>query len=100
VSADNGIYILETGTGPSREYRVKHLQAVEDLMWDEGIGDYSENADIHIENARKMWADCTVITSRREAFQEAQKLFDEIMQDDFCPIVEYGIQTIPVPRDF
>jgi len=28
-----------------------------------------------------------------EAWKEAQRIYDEIMNDDFCPIVEYGIRT-------
>jgi hypothetical protein len=108
MSADNGIYILQTlrrrgaVPGGEYEYRVAHLQGVENYLWDSkryGKGGYSKNPDVWIKNARKMWRGCTVYVDRDEAFAEATRIYDEIMKDDF-PIVEYGICEIVIDRLF
>ncbi len=90
MSADNGVYILETPGHPDptkKQYRVIHAQAIEnvtsyDPLW---------NQD---ECARDYFGKCQVFHDESEAFQEAQRIYDEIMKDDFCPIVEYGISFI------
>ena len=98
MSADNGIYILET-EGP--EYRVAHLSAVENYLWDEEIKemDYG-NMDNAIKNAREMWHDQTVHLDKASALAEAAKMEEEIYADDYCPILEYGISFIRIPRRF
>jgi len=122
VSADNGIYILET-EGP--EFRVAHLMAVENINFDENapepmqppgnnsIYEYrpedaahcawqeanqkrydSQDPDVLIKNAREMWAGSPVFTSKSFAFMYA----DEISKK--YTILEYGISTIKIPRKF
>lgn len=122
MSADNTIAILETGI-EKKEYRVAHLQAVENIQYDENAPDlgycpnkntyckdhtpdictmciayenryYSDNLDVLIRNARKMWKDCPVYNDEAEAFLAAKAMYEEI---GYC---EYGIRTIKIPRDF
>ena len=100
MSADNGIYILETvGYGVPSEYRVKHLQAIDNVYWDNVKKESTNNQDIHIINARCMWNGCKVFTDRVEALKEADRIYREIMGSDF-PIIEYGISLITISRKF
>jgi hypothetical protein len=97
MSADNGIYILRTLVSISPrifEYRVKHLQAIDNLGWDSKIEEYTQDPDIHIKNARKIFAKCFPIETREEALKEALKRMEEI------GYVEYGIQEIEIDRIF
>lgn len=96
MSADNGIYILET-IGP--EYRVAHLQAIDNLAYDESAPKGSErynskNPDVLIKNARKMWQNCQVFTSEERAMKSAM----EMLKD--CCVCEYGICYIKIDRKF
>lgn len=99
MSADNGIYILVTGTGNNKEYRVKELQAVDNVNWDSEITDYTSDPDIRIKNARRMWKNCTPYKKRAEAMEQAGGLYEEIMESTF-PVLEYGICFIEIPKDF
>ena len=99
MSADNGIYILQTNKGDGFEFRVVHLQAVENYQWDNVDKCYTDDEDVLIENAREMWRDCEVFTDKREAFLEADEQTEEILSDD-CGILEYGICTIKIDREF
>jgi len=99
MSADNGVYILRSKKGKTFEYRVKMLQAIEDLEWDHKYKKYSEDAQVHINNARKFWKGCKVYKTEQEALKEAYKLHDEIMKDDLG-MCEYGIRTITILKEF
>lgn len=128
MSADNGIYILETRKGNEKEYRVAHLQAVENVYWhmcsvhkdDYQFGNEIEDAQgirktenchechtgecrhskCHIQQARRMWDKSQVYASKDKAFTKANVMYDDIMDEDFCPIVEYGISSIPIDEEF
>lgn len=94
MSADNGIYILET---PNRrtgftEYRVAHCQAIENIHCPED----TETEDSYL---RMLFGKCNVLNDRLAALRLAQEIYDEIMNSDFA-IIEYGIQTIRFPREF
>jgi hypothetical protein len=85
MSADNTVAILHTKDG----YRVKHAQAIENIYYQ-----CRRKGDPQF-NARQLWnyfSNCKIFTTQEEAWKEAQRIYDEIMQDDCCPIVEYGIQ--------
>lgn len=144
MSADNGIYILETNgrvVSTEKEYRVAHLMAVENYMFDENAPDphkmespldengrpmstwrvlnendpryaqqnaireaytaryFSPIPDVQISNARGMWVG-KVFYKREEALMEADRMYQEIMSDEFCPIVEYGISFIVIDAVF
>jgi len=123
MSADNGIYILHSKDG----YRVAHLQAIENIYWwdtccdnpnvvekehDEiyvipiclNCGterpDAEERSEICPKRLKEMFGDAKYFETREEAFEEACRMYNEIMNDDFCPIVEYGIQFIEYDKEF
>ena len=98
MSADNGVYILQT-KGP--EFRVKHLQAIDNVYYCWGYnedgtikGGETDNQDIWIVNARQMWFGAPVFTSEEEAWKHAREVYEVISY------VEYGIGKIEIDRDF
>ena len=92
ISADNGIYIAEFPTlDGSREWRVIHAQAIDNLDY------YPEGSP---EEAREIieyfGTDSARIFSNLDAaLKAAFELEDEILNDDFCPILEYGVCRLP-----
>lgn len=100
ISADNGIYILQTKKGDGFEYRVAHLQAVENYRWDDDKHTDSDDPQIQIKNAREMWGECEVIVDRTSALQVADAMAQKILDDEFCPILEYGISFIKIDAEF
>lgn len=94
MSADNGIYVLETKDG----FRVVELQAVENYCWDDEIGGHTTDQDVWIKNAREMWASSPHFKTEEEAMKYAKKLHDKTMKD--FGIVEYGISFITIDRNF
>lgn len=95
MSADNGIYILETNTEKEgvTEFHVSHLQAVDNYTWDHINNGHTENEDVHIFNARRMWTG-PVYKNREDAEKYAQELSGEF------DILEYGIISIRINRVF
>ena len=91
MSADNGVYILET-EGP--EYRVAEMMAVDNVSWDCDLSCETNDFDILIKNAREMWSDALVFTDRNEAIIAAHKLHDEV------GYTEYGVSFIGIPKPF
>lgn len=89
MSADNGVYILET-TGP--EYRVACLQAIENIDWDPETCASDADEDTRIANARKMFSGARAFTDRSDAITYAFALADEY------PFLEYGVSDIKVDR--
>jgi len=114
MSADNGIYILKTLDG----YRVILAQNIENLYWWEtwsccgnpvpAVKD-GENYCIHCGNTlpahekrdeinplelAEYFGRCNVLKTEKEAWEEAQSLYEAIMEDDYCPILEFGVQFI------
>lgn len=105
MSADDGIYILKTKKGDGFEYRVEHLQAVENVDWDEnlpnsyhGLGDHTDDDDVRIKNAREMWKHSPIFVTQESAFANAQQVYEEVNWDGFP--VEYGISVIAIDREF
>ncbi|WP_206459369.1 hypothetical protein [Anaerovorax sp. IOR16] len=82
MSVDNGVYILQC----KDQYRVKHLQAIDNLYWDdkEGVMD-----DIVPLRAVEMFGDCKYTRD----FDKAVKIASYILRD--LSTCEYGIQIIP-----
>jgi len=81
MSADNGIYILQTIDG----FRVVHVQAIENIYDGDGF---------NLEAVAEYFGRSNILKNEVEAWEEAQILYDEIMNDDYCPIIEYGVQFI------
>lgn len=88
MSADNGVYILKT----KDQYRVAHLQAIENLSWSaiDGRWDFSEKAKERYVPTRvmEMWGGCKYTRNREVAFQIAQRMVRNLR------ICEYGIHVI------
>jgi len=87
MSADNGVYILHCKDG----FRVKHTQAIDNVYWN-----CHRKTDPEF-NARQLFlyfSNCKVFQDEGEAFLEAKRIYDEIMRDDCCPIIEYGICSL------
>lgn len=82
MSADNGIYILKTG----REYRVKHLHAIENLYWD----NITEKCTRELNHARLLdeFHDCRSTPNSEMAIKVALREKEKI------PYCEYGIQIL------
>jgi len=94
MSADNGIYILATPKGDGFEYRVEHLQSIDNYMWDHDLHCDTDDKDIWIKNAREMWKGCEVLESQIDAL----KLAEELLEQEY--ICEYGISFISIRRKF
>lgn len=95
MSADNGIYVLETNTETAgvTEFRVSHLQAIDNIAWDCLKHECTDDEDVRIFNARRMWTG-PVYKNREDAMKYAQELSGEF------DILEYGISSIRINRDF
>lgn len=85
MSADNGIYILQTLDG----FRVKHTQAIDNLYWWEG----ETRNEINPDTLKECFGLCDVLKTKEEALMKASKMEEEIANSS-CPILEYGIQMI------
>lgn len=99
MSADNGIYILQTESqNGGDEFRVAHLQAIDNISWDEDLGLHTDNLDKQIKNARDMFQGAEIFKTEDQAFQKARDLAKEIDEDG--GYLEYGISSILIPRVF
>ena len=79
------------------EYRVIHAQGIENIYWDNEAGDYREDANPKI--LIDYFGEAPVMT-QEEAQSYAFKMEEEIMDDDFCPVLEYGVSTISLDKPF
>jgi hypothetical protein len=118
MSADNGIYVLETD-GP--EYRVRDIQAIENMYWgrcsihgsDMHFGNMVRNGvkdedcaecrgatpetatpEMVLENAREMYKGCQVFTDKGKAYEYAVQLYET------SEICEYGIVPLKIIGKF
>ena len=82
MSADNGVYILKTGN----QYRVKHLQAIDNLYWDYCKTQFQNT--IVPTRIFEMFCDCKYTYNCETAFKIANNIFKKLS------ICEYGIQLI------
>jgi len=84
MSADNGVYILKT----NKQYRVKHLGAIDNLYWDYSI---MQSIDTPVSTRiLEMFGDCKYTYDHEKAFTIANNIFKKL------PICEYGIQLIDI----
>ena len=118
MSADNGIYILQTKDG----FRVAHIQAVDNMWWhptccsnpervetdqkDDGCyhercencglldPEFEEKDYVNWDVMRDFFGKSEVYPSQEVAMLMADEIYKEITSDDLCGIVEYGIQII------
>lgn len=92
MSADNGIYILQTkDENGVLEYRVAHLGAIENLYYSDPSGD-----EVY------MWLffrKSPLFYDKNDAYEWAKEIEKEILDDDFG-IIEYGIVLLEVNKSF
>jgi hypothetical protein len=121
MSADDGIYILQT-LGP--EFRVVHTQAIENIYWhptccdNPDIGEYKDSGpdeeycyheickncntkdpkrylreEAYLPTLYDYFHESEVFSTKEEAFEQADFLYFQANKDCCCG-VEYGIQVI------
>jgi len=85
MSADNGIYIARFKDGS----KVIHAQAIENLSyrWSDKIAGYNY-ATVY-----QYYKDLPLL-SDNEANNKAFELEKEVLSDEYCPILEYGISSV------
>lgn len=100
MSSDNGLYILKTPKENSDgfEYRVIHAQAINNIYFDDTFPN-NNNPEGTPKEVIAYFGNCEVLTEEA-AQKKAFEMYDEIIKDDFCPIVEYGICSIDLPHSF
>jgi hypothetical protein len=92
MSADNGIYILKCKDG----WRVAHAQSIDNIYWwpDRKDGQYVQLDSINPVQLYRYFKGSKNYKTEGEATSQAYKMYRDIMNDDMCPIVEYGISYI------
>lgn len=91
MSADNGVYIMETLTyGLENEFRVAHLQSVDNYLWDLVNMKVTDDEDWHLFNARRTW------TGPAMSSDAADRLAEQI--HDGLEVCEYGIVNLKINR--
>ena len=87
MSFDNGIYILQTGTGYGKEFRVAHCMAIDNISC-KGY----EDAYLVL-----YFGECKVILDEQIAQTKAFKMLKKYSK---MGPVEYGISTIVLRKQF
>ena len=90
MSADNGIYIAEFPDG----FRVIHAQAIENVDY------YPEGSENRRKELERYFGKSELYDSEESALEKAKELAKEILEDDFCPVLEYGICFIGKYENF
>jgi len=126
MSVDNTIAIVQSKDG----FRVEECQAIDNIYWhhtccnnpciewiNEEVKKYIEfyekclncgkinpdimkKEEINPKVLKDYFGHCKVFKTKEEAFEEAQRLYKEILEDDYLGIVEYGITTIYYDKEF
>ena len=100
MSADNSIIILTTPDGNGQfQYRVLHCQAIENIYWDKNSPN-NNNPDGNPKQVVAYFGKCDVFAQMDNALKLAQEMKKEILADEFCPILEYGISFLELPHQF
>ena len=86
LSADNGIYILHTIK--DGQYRVKELQAIENLYWN--AKEQREETSPQANQVLKMFGNTKYTRNRELAYNIANSMKNKAM------ILEYGIEEITI----
>ena len=98
MSANNGIYILETihpANQDWREYRVVHAGAIENIYFEKKGREYDEPTNFGL---WEVFGRSRVTNNELQALKIASRMADKVISD--CGILEYGISTIRVNRIF
>jgi len=94
MSADNGVYILRSPVQGGFEFRVVHAMAIDNIRYQ------PDTEGFNTKEIRQYFGSAKVLCDVKAAEAEASYIADEIMADEFCPILEYGITTINLPFPF
>jgi hypothetical protein len=86
MSADNGIYILQSKDG----FRVIHTTAIDGLWW---WDDEKAKTSLNPKYLLQYFGKADVMKSEDEAWKVARDIYKGIMNSDF-PVLEYGIKPI------
>lgn len=99
MSADNGIYILQTNNadGTGFEYRVAECQAVENINYYSPARGYNDK--IADDAMLVIYFGDSKIYNKKDAYDIANRIEDDILQSEW-PILEYGISTIKIDKVF
>jgi hypothetical protein len=101
MSADNGVYILETlAPNSGKEYRVIHAQAIENIFYfnpERGYIQGDEGDDVELV---LYFGNSEIFHSEDDAWHESLKMADEIENDDWGGYLEYGISAIRLNKVF
>ena len=81
MSADNGVYVVKFPEG----YRVAHAQAIENIDW------HRKGTKARKKMLKSYFGGSPIYATEGEAMAEAHRIEAEILEDDFCPICEYGV---------
>lgn len=94
MSADNGIYIAKFPKAEGGfEWRVIHAQAIENC-------DDSPNYSQELTDAYRTvyFAGAESFDTEEAADAKARQMEAEVLADDFCPILEYGVCSFEFDR--
>jgi len=95
MSADNGVYILRSPAADNEfDYRVVHASAIDNITYE------PDKKGFNTEQVMAYFGGAKVFHDNPAAMAEASYIADTVMADGFCPILEYGIQTIHLPFPF
>lgn len=94
MSADNGIYILKSPKGDGFEFRIIHAQAIENIEYEPDREGYNT------QELKRYFGKAKVFDNKEGAWKLAFEIEQDILSDDFCPILEYGISSISLPFEF
>jgi len=92
MSADNGVYILET---KDKQYRVKYISGIDDLYWDR-MNSISSITPISPEVVR-IFGGCKYTRDKGKACSIAYNMATDVMCKGY---LEYGIQLIIVHKSW
>lgn len=99
MSADNGIYILQTNNvdGTGFEYRVAECQAIENISYYNPARGYNDKI---VDDAMLViYFGDSKVYNKKDAHDIANRIEDDILQS-YCPVLEYGISTIKIDKVF
>lgn len=97
MSADNCVAVLRTlrASGFGHEYRVAHLQALENVDYDPKTGKDTKDPAVRIRNAREMWGNtCRVFPNLDLAMVQASNVLEDLA------VCEYGINEVQIEAVF
>lgn len=99
MSADNGIYILQTNNvnGNGFEYRVAECQAIENINYYNPVRGYNDK--IADDTMLVIYFGDCIVYNKKDAYDIADRMENDILQSEY-PILEYGVSIIKIDKIF